>query len=200
MIRVFLVDDHHVVRHGLRNLIEATDDLCVSGEAWSGHGVESALRTHPSDVVVMDLSLPRVGGVEALRRVRESFPTMRIVVFSMYAEVQHASRIMALGASAYVGKDRDPSCVLDAIRASSAPPGGEQAPTPGTDASLRSLTPREYQVFFLVLEGRSVSEMAAELNLHSSTVSNLLRGVKEKLGAKSTAALVQFARSVGLLA
>ena len=203
-IRVFLADDHAVVRIGLRQLIEQEPDLEVVGEAENGRQVLLADGKDRWDVLVLDLSLPRVGGIEVLRRLRESEPRLRIVVLSMYPEDEYARRLLAEGAAAYLSKDRPPEALLRAIRAVHA---GRPFPADAADdadsdeerGAHARLSAREYQVFTLLFEGRTVSEIAAELDLRVSTVSNHLSKVKEKLGARTVGDVVAYAHRAGLV-
>ncbi len=202
-VRVFLADDHGVVRVGLRKLIEAEPDLTVVGEAENGRQVLVADGKDAWDVVVLDLSLPRVGGIEVLRRLRAEHPRVRIVVLSMYPEDEYAPRLLGEGAAAYLSKDRPPEEVLAAIRAVHAgrsfPTGpAARAADDGKRAHAR-LSAREYQVFTLLFQGRTVSEIAAELDLRVSTVSNHVAHVKEKLGARTVADIVAYAHRAGLV-
>ena len=205
-IRVLLVDDHAIVRFGLRQLLSAADDIAVQGEAADGPAALRILESTPVDVTVLDLSLPRIDGSEVLRRIRERHPNIGVVVLSMYPEEQHAQRMLRAGAGAYLSKDRPPAELLAAIRAvargeryvtesmasRSAERGGELPPH-------QTLTGREHQIFTLILRGRTVGEIAAELDLSASTVSNHLRGVKTKLSAETIAEIVNYAHRVGMI-
>lgn len=206
MIRVFLADDHSIVRGGLRKLLEVEADVRVVGEASDGRAVLNAPDKDQWDVLVLDLSLPKVNGIEVLRRLRASHPALRIVVLSMYPEDQYAERMIHDGAVAYVSKSHPPETLLDAIRAA-ARGGRWRAATPTstpavTDAAKplhAKLTAREYQVFTLVFQGEKVTDIAAELNLSVSTVSNHLAHVKEKLNARSVGDIVAYAHRAGLV-
>ncbi|MFO0586935.1 MAG: response regulator transcription factor [Polyangiaceae bacterium] len=207
MIRIFLADDHAIVRHGLRNLIEQEGDMKIVGEAADGRQVLLAEGRESWDLLVLDLSLPKVGGVEVLRRLRAELPRLKVVVLSMYPEDQYGLRLVKEGASAYVSKENDPSELVRAIRVVAA--GGTylsenmvqqmRSTRPPAAAPHTSLTAREHQVFTLVFQGRTVSEIAAELNLSVSTVSNHLAHIKEKLSAHSIADIVSYAHRAGLV-
>lgn len=203
MIRVFLADDHSIVRGGLRKLLEVEPDVKVVGEASDGRAVLNAPDKDQWDILVLDLSLPKVNGIEVLRRLRESHPAIRIVVLSMYPEDQYAERMIHDGAVAYVPKSHPPQALLDAIRLAAR--GGRwrvSTPTPDADAAKpphAKLTAREYQVFTLVFQGEKVTDIAAELNLSVSTVSNHLAHVKEKLNARSVGDIVAYAHRAGLV-
>lgn len=206
MIRVMIADDHEVVRRGLRDLFAAAPDIQVVAEAAHGRAVLDVLATQEVDVVTLDLSLPRVSGGEVLRRIREAHPSVRVLVLSMYSEHQHASQMIQAGAAGYLSKDRSLTDVLAAVRQVAAgevvvphslPRGARSAHCKGLPHE--DFTPREFQVFMLVLQGRSGVEISAELNLANSTVSTHLANVKEKLGLRTTAEIVAYAHRTGLL-
>ena len=204
-IRVFLADDHALVRVGLRQLLEREPDIAVVGEADDGRRVLLAEGKDRWDVLVLDVSLPKVGGIEVLRRLRAEHPRLKVVMLSMYPEDQYAERMLAQGAAAYLSKDRPPAQIVRAIRAVAA--GRDWS---GTALQLVSAEPdgrppharlsaREYQVFTLLFQGSTVTEIAAELDLRTSTVSNHVAHIKDKLGAHSIADIVGYAHRAGLV-
>ena len=203
MIRVFIADDHAIVRHGLKQLIDNEPGMQVVGEAENGRQVLQS-DVAEWDVLLLDLSLPRVNGLEVLRQMRDKFPKLPILILSMYPEEQYAVRLIREGANGYIGKDQAPERVLDGIRKVAAggtvisPDVAAQLVLMGSEPPHDRLTAREYQVFTLIFQGRTVGEIAAELNLTSSTVSNHLAKIKEKLGVHSTAEVVQYAFRSGL--
>jgi DNA-binding NarL/FixJ family response regulator len=207
MIRVFIADDHAIVRHGLRELIAATDDMKVVGEAADGRALLNQAPTLACDVLILDLSLPRVNGPEVLKRIKALRPSLPVVVLTMYPEDQFALTLLRSGASAYLCKDRPSSELLEAIRRVAAGRSyftetiaeqlmaGEKSDGP----PHARLTAREHQVFTLIIQGRTSSEIAAELDLTAGTVSNHLAKIKEKLGAHSLAEIVRYAYRAGLI-
>jgi DNA-binding NarL/FixJ family response regulator len=208
MIRVFIADDHAIVRHGLRELIASCTDMCVVGEATDGRQMLNVAENVECDVIILDLSLPRVGGPEVLRRLRSLRPSLPVLVLTMYPEDQYAVALLRNGASAYLCKDRPSHELLDAIRKVAA---GKTYFTETIAQRFLStekdegapphakLTAREHQVFTLIIQGRSSSEIAAELDLTASTVSNHLAKIKEKLDAHSLADIVRYAYRAGLI-
>ena len=116
MIRVFIADDHAVLRHGLQLMLEATDEMVVVGMASDGRAALQAPGIDTCDVLILDLSLPRVSGGEVLRQVHERRPKLPIVILSMYPEDQYALHLLRAGASAYLSKDRPPEDLLAALR------------------------------------------------------------------------------------
>jgi len=207
MIRVFIADDHAIVRDGLRRLLEAEPDMVVVGEACNGREVLLAAEHGSWDLLLLDLSLPRVSGLETVRRLRVSHPELRIVVLSMYPEEEYAVRLVREGAAAYLAKDRSTDELLRVLRGvmrhgrwedpeviARARLGGGGASAPHT-----RLSPREYQVFTLLFQGRAVTEIAAELDLGVSTVSNFVRRIKDKLGVETVGEIVSYAHRAALV-
>lgn len=206
MKRVFLADDHAVVRVGLRHVLLELGGFEISGEADNGRAVLQSAALQNSDALVLDLSLPVISGTEVLRRVRAMYPKMAIIVHSMHPADQFAARTLADGADEYVAKDRPPAELVRAIR--NAITGRRLgfgsvalAPTPGAERAVlphTTFTQREHQIFQLVVEGRTVAEIAAELDVHSCTVSNHLAKVRQKLGVNTVAEIVKYAFSAGV--
>jgi DNA-binding NarL/FixJ family response regulator len=205
---VFIADDHAIVRHGLKELLTATSDMRVVGEATDGRQLLNMVEKLECDVLVLDLSLPRVSGPEVLRRLRQLRPTLPVLVLTMYPEDQYAVALLRNGASAYLCKDRPSTELLEAIRRVAAGrtyftetiaqklitnPKDDDLPPHG------KLSAREHQVFTLIIQGRTSSEIAAELDLTAGTVSNHLAKIKEKLGAHSVAEVVRYAYRAGLI-
>lgn len=209
MIRVFIADDHAIVRHGLRELIASTSDMKVVGEATDGRQLLNAAPTLEADVVILDLSLPKVNGPEVLKRIKQMRAELNILVLTMYPEDQYAVALLRSGASAYLCKDRPSAELLEAIRRVAA--GGTYftetiaqrfltGPESGKDEPPHAaLTAREHQVFTLIIQGRTGAEIAAELDLTAGTVSNHVAKIKEKLGAHSLAEIVRYAYRAGLI-
>jgi DNA-binding NarL/FixJ family response regulator len=205
VIRVVIADDHAIVRSGIRLLLSTSPDFRVVGEAADGHATLRALEETPCDVLILDLSLPRLNGVEVLRRVRAEQPTVRVLVLSMYSEDQYALRLVRDGASGYLSKDRSEDELLDAVRRVArgetyvSPRVAEQA-LRGEDAGgVAKLSGREMQIFLLVAGGATVSDIAAELDLHASTVSSFLARIRTKLGVRTVGELVAYAHRAGLI-
>lgn len=199
-IRVFIADDHAIVRKGLCAYLAEVGGFEIVGEASDGRQVLNAEALAECDVLVLDLSLPIVSGTEVLRRVHARLPGLHVIIHSMHPEEQFARRALATGAAAYVSKERPPGELVEAIRAAmrgeptSGPPSLEENVAPHS-----ALSEREHQVFILLVSGRTVSEIAAELDLHSSTVSNHLARIKKKLGVSTVAELVAYAFAEGLI-
>jgi DNA-binding NarL/FixJ family response regulator len=207
VIRVFIADDHAMLRGGLELMLAATHDMKVVGTAADGRAALLSPAIDACDVVILDLSLPRVSGAEVLRQLHERRPDLPIVILSMYPEDQYALHLLREGASAYLSKDRPPKDLLTALRTVVA--GGVYMTDTLAQQTLRGkpaeqglphtqLSPREQEVFRLIVEGRSVSEIAAELDVNMSTVSSHLRHIKDKLSARTLGEIVAYAHRAGL--
>lgn len=200
MIRVFIAEDHEFVREGLRRVLEAEGDITVVGEAADGRTALNALADADCDVLLLDLSLPRVQGPEVLHRLRASRPDLPVVILSMYPADQHGPLLRAAGAAAYVSKDQPAAELVSTLRAVvGQTTAGPAASSPAAAAPHAQLTAREHQVFLLVIQGHAVVDIAAELDVAACTVSNHLSKVREKLGAKSVVDLAHYAHRWGLL-
>lgn len=206
MIHVFVADDHAIVRDGLSRILEATPGMTCVGTSEDARGTLARARVGGIDALVLDLSLPGGSGLEVLGRLCELHPGLGVVVYSMHPEEQYGLRALKLGAKAYVAKGRPTTTLIEAIRAAAA---GERFVTPELAALLLegreeevlhdSLSDREFQVFKLLVEGRSPADISRELHVAASTVSTHLLRVKQKLRADSTADLVRYAVRSGLL-
>ena len=208
-IRVLLVDDHAVVREGYRRLLERSSDLCVVGEAASAAEAYQVFCRVESDVVVMDISLPDVSGIEAMRRMLLREPGTRVLAFSFHDEAIFPNRALKAGASGYVTKASAPDVLVEAIRTVAR---GELFLSPdiartlalqgvaGADNALEALSTREFEIARLLAMGHSVRAIADKLCLHPKTVANHQSIIRQKLGAQSPAALIRIATQNGLLA
>ena len=188
-IRVLLVDDHPVVRQGLRALLSTQDGIEVVGEADDGDVAVSAAERLSPDVVLMDVVMPAMDGVEALRRIVERRPQTRVVMLTSYADERRAMEAVDAGASGFLLKDASPRDVVSAIRAAHR---GEAVLHPAVAAKLLAerrrppaahsdLTPRELEVLRLVARGLQNKRIAAELHLSEKTVKTHVSAVLRKL-------------------
>jgi DNA-binding NarL/FixJ family response regulator len=204
MTRVFIAEDHPVVRWGIKQVLTEIGGFDVVGEAENGRQVLNATDMDSWDVLVLDLSMPLVNGLEVLRRIRARCPELPVVILSMYPPGQYAHRLLAAGATIYLSKDTPPADLVAAVRAASqgqpAPaPAPPVAASPASGPSHAALTRREHQIFLLLVEGHSVADIAAELDVHSCTVSNHLAKIREKIGVKTVAELIRYAHAAGLV-
>ncbi len=204
MIRVLIADDHPIFRNGLAGLIADTDDLQVVAQVDDGLKALRVADEVEWDVAVLDVSMPKLGGLEVMRRLIKSYPERKVVMLSQFPENQFAARVEREGAAGYVSKSSPPEDLLDVIRDASSgkrTPGAAHTARDAAEpkAPHETLTPREYQVFTLIASGRGVTEVAAELNLAASTVSNHLFHIKDKLGASTLGEIVVYAHRAGLV-
>ena len=206
-IRVLLADDHAMVRAGLKELLTATGDIAVTGEAVDGHGVLEAVRAQAFDVAVLDLTMPGRSGIELIKLVKTERPSLRVLVLSMHSEQQYAVRAVRAGASGYLTKESAPDMLVAAIRriagggAFISPETAERLvldANSGHSAPHTTLSDREFEVFRKIVAGKSVSEIAAALNLSVKTISTHKTHILEKMGMASQAELVRYALTHGL--
>ena len=210
-IRILIADDHTLVRESLVGLLQAEGDVQVVAQAADGvETVERALATRP-DIVVADLSMPRLGGIEVVRRLKEALPATRVLVLTMHQEDEYVLQAVRAGASGYLVKDSAASELLAAVRNLHAGRGhfGPQAsrilaeqvqhPDRGREDPYGNLTPREREVFHLIAEGLTTKEIARKLDISAKTAENHRTRVLDKLGMRNTAELVRYALRKGLL-
>lgn len=201
--RVFLIDDHGVLRQGLRMLIESQDDMCVTGESERGGGAAGAITLAGADVVVLDISLPDMTGRTVATEVRQALPSVKIVTLTRYAEKAYVQQMLSSGASGYVLKQTAGDALLSAIRTVAAggtfiDPAVKSGKTFGSGASLplrsaADLTPREREVLTMVAWGHSNKEIASVLGITVKTVETHKAKAMQKLEIGSWAELVRFA-------
>jgi len=209
VIRVLVTEDHTIVREGIKQLIGLAKDLVVAGEASNGEQLMEKLRQTPCEVVLLDISMPGVNGLEAIPRIRALSNPPAILVLSMHDEAQMAARALKVGAAGYATKDSDPALLLTAIRRVA---GGGRYIDPAladrmvfevglTDSrpSHTRLSEREFSVFERLVQGANVNEIAQQLAVSSKTVSTHKARLMQKLGAHSVADLVRYAMEHKLL-
>ncbi len=206
--RVILVDDHAVVRAGYRMLLAGMTDMNVIGEAETGEEACEKFLTHAPDVVVMDLNLPGIGGLAAIRRIVGRDPEARILVFSIHDEPVYIARALEAGALGYISKSCEPELLALAVRTVA---GGKPFLEPALESKMAhlnvssairpdSLTPREFDVLCLLARGYSTREIASDLRLSAKTVANYITLIKEKLNVSTTGELVRVAYQSRLIA
>lgn len=208
-IRVLLADDHALFREGLRALLQATPDIRVCGEVATGYEALAAVAQCTPDVVILDVSMPDLNGIDAAARILERHPAIRTLILSMHSSVEHVHRAFAAGVRGYLLKESASSEVVAAVRIAH---GGAlylcqalrervgilAARLDLPQSPLERLSLRERQVLQLVAEGRTSAEVAERLYLSPKTVETYRARVLHKLGLESTVALVKFAVEHGL--
>jgi two-component system invasion response regulator UvrY len=203
MIQVLLVDDHAVVRMGFRLLLQSTKDMSVVGEADSG---EAACRMYAElnpDVVVMDLAMPGMGGLEALRRIRARDTGAQVLTLSAHDDPMHARRALQEGALGFLSKRGAPEALLEAVAAVAAgrryidPALAQKLALAEFDGAAKSpverLSEREFEVFVRLAGGATVQKIAVDLNLSASTIGTHLYNIKQKLGVVNQSELTLIA-------
>ena len=205
---VLLVDDHELVRAGFRRLLEDGDNFTVVAEAGSGEqAVQDYVKFHP-DVVVMDISMPGIGGVGAIERITARDPHARILVLSVHEDSVFTTRAMQAGALGFIPKRSAPEAMLKAVemvaqgKTCIAPEIAQQIAMQkltGSENPLDVLSQREFEVFRLLAEGRTVNDIADILNLSPKTVGTHHTNIKQKLNVANSAELARLAIRSGLL-
>lgn len=204
MIRVLLVDDHAVVRRGLREILAETPDILPAGEAANGAEALQAVRQADQyDIALLDISMPDLNGIDVLKQLRGLRPSLPVLILSMYPEEQYAIRALKAGASGYLTKQSAPDELVVAIRKIVR---GEKYITPSLTEKLvrlgvldarralhESLSDREFQVLRLLGAGKTVTDIAAELSLSVKTVSTYRTRILEKLDLSTTAQIIHYA-------
>lgn len=209
-IRIFIADDHPIVRQGLRRIVEEDPGMAITGEAGDAAALLAALQSTAADLVLLDVSMPGGPFLETLKELRARHPTVRVLALSVHPEDQWAVRALRAGASGYLTKDHSPDQLLEAIRrvyrggkyvspalaerlAEQLDGGAERAPH-------ELLSDREFEVMRRLGNGLTITQIASELALSAKTVSTYRARILEKMAAESNADLVRYAARYGLIA
>jgi DNA-binding NarL/FixJ family response regulator len=209
VIRLLMADDHGIMREGLKQLFNKVADIVVAGEAVDGTQVLAALQQDRFDLLLLDMSMPEISGIDLIEEVRLRRPTLPILVLSMHHEPQIVKRALKVGAGGYISKDtNDPERLLTAIRRVAAggrylDPGMAERVIfeAGAETTLRhqALSKREHEIFMLLAQGLGVTEIGIMLFISSKTVSTHKAHLMEKMDLKTNADLVRYALINGLL-
>jgi two-component system invasion response regulator UvrY len=209
MITVLLVDDHAVVRMGFRLLLQAVADVKVIGEADSGESACQMYADLEPDVTVMDLAMPGMGGLAALRRIRARHPQARVLTLSAHDDLMHARRALQDGALGFLSKRGAPEALVEAVNAVASgrryldPELAQKMALSEFDGARKSpverLSEREFEVFVRLAGGASVARIAQDLSLSASTVGTHLYNIKQKLGVANQSELTLIAIRHGLI-
>jgi DNA-binding NarL/FixJ family response regulator len=213
-IAVLIVDDHRVILDGLRLLLEAKGDIKVVGEAVNGRDAVQKAKELNVDIVVMDIAMPLVNGIEATSQIRKALPTTQVIILSMHSTKEYVTRAIKAGARGYLLKESTGMELVQAVRAVMA---GQRylsqkiadiliddyvdhADESATGTPLEYLSPREREIFQMVLEGKTSAEIANVICLSPKTVETYRSRLMQKLGVKSLPGLIKYAIQKGLIA
>ncbi|WP_124951211.1 response regulator [Sulfuriferula thiophila] len=202
-IRVFIVDDHAIVREGLKQILADTSDLVVAGDAETGHEAIQLARQGKYDVLLLDISMPDRSGIEILKQIKKEAPDIAVLMLSMHREDQYAIRSLKAGAAGYLNKQSAPAELVVAIREviagrkyisnALAQELANQVGGNHQTALHETLSDREYQTMTMIASGKCVSDIATELNLSVKTVSMYRARLLQKMKLKNNAELMHYA-------
>jgi DNA-binding NarL/FixJ family response regulator len=207
-IRVLIVDDHAIVREGYRALLAKHEELKVVGEACDAASAYQCYKDTRPDVVIMDISMPGRGGIDAIEHIRELDAYARVLVFTMHTGAAYALQAFRAGAKGYVTKSSPPDLLVKAVRDIAE---GRLAVCPEISEALavdrlqeektglHGLSPREFEIFRMILDAKSTDEIASAFNLSRKTVANYHYAIKSKLGVDSDIELLYFGLRQGLV-
>lgn len=202
-IKILIADDHSIVRQGLKQIVNETDDLEVMGEASDGYDALQMVRKGKWDVLLLDISMPGLSGIDVLKRMREEKINLPVLILSTYPADQYALRLLKGGANGYLTKESAPEELVIAIRKASQ--GGnyispvvaellsENLISDHKEASHKRLSDREFQVLCLIATGKTVTEIAEEFSLSVKTISTYRTRILEKMQMRKTSELIHYA-------
>ncbi|MBP6365849.1 MAG: response regulator transcription factor [Nitrosomonas sp.] len=203
MINVMIADDHAIVRQGLKQILSETDDIKVTGEAETGFQAIKIARQQDFDVMLLDISLPDRNGIDILKQIKKDRPNLAVLMLSMHNEHEFAIRALKAGAAGYLNKQSAPAQLVVAIRQVAAGDkyvssavAQELANSINTDADkplYTTLSDREYQTLCFIAEGKTLSEISAEMFLSPKTVSVYRARLLEKLNLSNNSELIRYA-------
>ena len=209
MIRILIADDHAIVREGLKQIVTEISDLVVADEASTGHEVLNKALKNDYDVVVLDITMPGINGLDVLKQIKAQKPKLPILVLSVHPEEQYAVRVLRAGASGYLTKESAPDELIAAIRKVSV---GKKYVSPSLAEKLvfeleidhekplhETLSDREYQVMCMIASGKTAKDIAEELFLSVKTISTYRTRILEKMNMKSNIELTRYAIKHGLI-
>jgi two-component system, NarL family, response regulator NreC len=211
-IRVLLAEDHHIIRQGIRSLLEKEIGIKVIGEAQDGRETVHLVEELKPDVVVMDISMPNLNGIEATRKILETEPEIKVIALSVHSDDQYVSGMLTAGASGYLLKD----CVLqELVKAIESVANGhmylsaaiaksviqeyKSLKSKETHSAFSTLTAREREILQLVAESKSMKQIATELFISEKTVATHRQHIMDKLGVDTVPDLVKYAIREGLI-
>ena len=202
-IKVLIADDHAIVREGLKQILADTTDIAVAGDAENGFEAIKLIRRGPSDVMLLDISMPDRSGIDVLKQLKKEFPKLAVLMLSMHREDQYAIRALKAGAAGYLNKQSAPAELVTAIRQVAT---GRKYVSPALAEELANqvgedherplhatLSDREYQTMTMIASGKTVSDIAAELALSVKTISMYRSRVLQKMKLRHNAELTHYA-------
>lgn len=209
MIKVFLVDDHELVRTGIRRILEDVRGIKVVGEAHSGEDAVKWCRTEQADIVLMDMNMPGIGGLEATKKILRFNPDMKVIVLTIHTENPFPTKVMQAGAAGYLTKGACPDEMVNAIRMVQSgqrylsPEIAQQMAlsqfTPDSENPFKELSERELQVMIMITKGEKVTDISEQLNLSPKTVNSYRYRLFNKLNISGDVELTHLAIRHGIL-
>jgi len=207
LTRILIVDDHMIVREGLKQLLQDENGFEMMGEAADGRSALEEIRAKPFEVVLLDMSMPGISGVDLIKQIRNEKPKLPILVLSMHQETQYAVRALKAGANGYITKDNASKKLIEAINKVVAggmyvsPEVGERLAFDLSDNRVghqnelphELLSNRELQIFTLIVSGMPIVTIARDLFLSAKTVSTHKTRIQQKMGMSSTVELLTYA-------
>jgi DNA-binding NarL/FixJ family response regulator len=203
MIKILIADDHAIVREGLKQILSTSREMGVTGECVDGRDVLEKIRAGEWDVILLDMSMPGLSGIDLIKRIKDEKPGLPVLVLSMHHEDQFALRALKAGASGYLTKESAPALLVSAVRKVA---GGGKYISPALAEKLafemdpfkekplhEMLSDREYQILRMIVSGKSINQIAADLSLSAKTVSTHKTRVMQKLNVDNNARLIQYA-------
>jgi two-component system, NarL family, invasion response regulator UvrY len=203
MIKIIIADDHPIVRAGMKQIISEASDMSVADEASDGRQLLHKIRTENFDVVILDITMPHIDGLDVLKQLKIEKPKLPVIILSIHPESQYALRVLKAGSSGYVTKTSAPDELINAIR--KVHRGGKyispsiaeklafQLEADFEEMPHEALSDREYQVLCMLASGKTVTEIADELALSVKTVSTYRSRILEKMDMKNNAELIHYA-------
>jgi DNA-binding NarL/FixJ family response regulator len=210
-IRVILADDHTLVRAGIRALLERADEIEVAGEAGDGYEALELIRQQRPDLVLLDMAMAGVSGLDVLERIRQDFPLIRVIILSVHETEEYAIRAFQAGAAGYISKKAASGELIEAIKKVmrdeeyiSPEVSGRTGPGYGSAADregnpIKELTPRQRDVLKMIAEGFSTKQIAKVMNISAKTVETHRALLMDRLNIHDVAGLVRYAIKIGLL-
>jgi two-component system, NarL family, invasion response regulator UvrY len=207
-IRILIVDDHAIVREGYRSLLAKHDRLTIVGEASDAASAYRCYKETRPDVVIMDISMPGRGGIDAIEHIREFDAQARVLVFTMHSGAAYALQAFRAGAKGYVTKSSPPDVLVDAVKAVAegriaiCPEIGQALALGRVQqerSQLEDLSPREFEILRMILDARTTDEIAAAFHVSRKTVANYHYNIKSKLGVTSDIELLYYGLRQGII-